>query len=109
MTFFIIQTTLKCIAFYSNRMPFDQNTFGGFVGMLVNGLTTGLTYLMITTTIASLFLSMGLFLQAFYLHYESMCRNINELIDKKMPEATKQFRLKSYLIETIHFHNQAKE
>lgn len=90
-------------------MPFDQTTFGGFVGMLVNGLTTGLTYLVITTTIASLFLSMGLYLQAFHSHYESMFDNMNAIVAGSSSNSDAAIRLKACLIEAVNFHNQAKE
>lgn len=89
-------------------MPFDQSTFAGFVGMLVNGLTTGLTYLITTTTIASLILSMGLFLRSFYTHFQSMMRNMDALVDGNSRQADISTPLKAYLIEAINFHNQAK-
>lgn len=90
-------------------MPFDQTTIGGFVGMLVNGLTTGLTYLVITTTIASLFLSMGLYLQAFCSHYESMFGDMNEIVAGSPSKFDDAIPLNACLVEAIKFHNQAKE
>lgn len=93
----------------SNSMPFDRSTVNGYTGFLLSGLILGLNYMIITATIASLFLSMGLYLRAFYLHYELMFRHMNELVDRKIPEAAKWIQLKACLIEAIKFHNQAKE
>lgn len=90
-------------------MPFDRSTVNGYTGFIVSGLILGLNYMTITATIASLFLSMGLYLRAFYLHYELMFRNMDELVDRKTPEADEPIRLKACLIEAIKFHIQAKE
>lgn len=93
----------------SNRMPFDPTTYSGFTGVLLCGLIFGLTYLIITTAVALLFLSMGLYLEAFCSHYESIFRNMNKLVDEKIQMACRQMRLKACLAEAIDFHSQAKE
>lgn len=91
------------------RMPFDLSTVYGFIGNLVSGLILGMSYLIITTTIACYFLSIGLFLQAFNSHYESMFRNMNVLVAVSPPSGDRIIRLKACLIEAINFHIQAKE
>lgn len=88
-------------------MPIDQTTVGGFTVTFISGLIFGLIYAIITTTIASLFVSMGLYSRAFYLHYESMFRDMNKLVgDTSSDVVEKQIRLKVNLIEAIKFHNQ---
>lgn len=97
------------LSFAIKRMPFDTNTYCGFIVVLVSGLICGITYLAVTIAVASLFLSMGLYLEAFRSHFESIFRNMTELVGKHTPDAVNQIRLKACLIEAIQLHNQARE
>lgn len=100
---------ITAFAFTFCRMPFDPNTVGGFTGVFVSGLIFGTNYLIITTTLVSFLLSMALYWRAFSTHYESMFRNMNDLVAAKPADAVTLIRLKARLIEAIDFHNQAKE
>lgn len=77
-------------------MPLDPSTFGGYMVYLVGGSVYGLTYLILTTTIASNFLSMGFCLRALYEHYESMFRSMNGMAEDS------PLRQKAALIEAIN-------
>lgn len=65
--------------------------------------------MIMTILIESLFLDMGLFLQAFHLHYESMLQKMNDMVDNRPATFDTAIRLKARFIDTILFHNQAKE
>lgn len=88
-------------------MPLDLNTIGGFISILFSALVFGFIYLIVSSTITSLFLSMGLYLGAFHSHYESMFHTMNELVKKNIPEAAKQIQLKACLVNAMNFHTQA--
>lgn len=99
--------SLSDFIFYS--VPFDVSTVAGFTGHLVSGFILGLSYLAITTTLASIFLSMGLYLRAFKSHYEAMFRNMDAIVAVGPLNSDRLIRLKTCLIEAINFHIQAKE
>lgn len=92
-----------------NRTPFDRNTFGGFTGVIVIYLIIGLAYMIMTILIESLFLVMGLFLQAFHLHYESMLQKINDMVYDRPAAIDTAIQLKARFIAAILFHNQSKQ
>lgn len=83
-------------------MPLEPSTFGGYMVHLVAGSVYGLTYLILTTTIASNFLSMGFYLRALYKHYELMFQGMNGMAEDS------PLRQKAALIEAINFQNTAK-
>lgn len=96
--------------FSSNRVPkSDQSTFEGYLVSLMIGFIPGLIYIVYTATLNALFVSMGFYFRAFYSHYESMFRNMNELVDGTAPEGAKQIQLKASLIEAIKLREQTKE
>lgn len=90
-----------------NRTPFDKSTFSGFCAILILDYVWGITYLGAIVVILSLFLSMGLFINTFRTHFESMFRNMDELVGEHRPRDY-VIQLKSGLIEAINLHNQAK-
>lgn len=96
-------------SFSSNRTPLDQNTAVGFSGILAIEIIFSLVYLTMTTSIVSLFLSMGLFLGAFCEHFDLMFRNMSELAGRKRPTFGSGIPLRKHLIEAIEFHIRAKE
>lgn len=60
--------------------------------------------------IESLFLAMGLYLRAFYLHYDSLFQSMSYLVDIDRPATNSgTIQIKARLIEAIQFHNRAKE
>lgn len=91
-----------------SRTPFDQNTFGGFAGILASELIGGSMFLTITFMISSLCLSMGLYFGAFCGHFELMFRNMSEIKIKNEPKYMNRLLLKTRLIEAVNFHNHAK-
>lgn len=81
--------------------------FGEFTGILICHLVQGYTYLIVTTTIGSFFVTFGMYLRAMSLHCESMIQSISDLVDSAAIE--REIRLKARLIDAVWFHNQANE
>lgn len=92
----------------TNRTPFNQSTNGGYCAVLAIELSTSSVYVAVTLTIATLFLSLGMFFNAFSIQFESMFRNMSELASRKRTRGS-MVELKQSLIDAIKFHNQAKE
>lgn len=89
-------------------MSFDENTFFGFCVLLYLNYVAGVGYIVVTTLIATLFVTAGLFFNTFRAHFELMFQNMGDLVTKhRRPDYAT--RLKACLIEAINFHNQAKE
>lgn len=66
--------------------------------------------MIISGLIQSLFLTMGLYLRACHLHYESMLQNMSELVGNHQDTIDSDaIPLKAHLIDAISLHNQAKE
>lgn len=94
--------------FPSNRLPFDPTTVGGYACIFICEETFGFMYIIVAATIAEIYLSMALYLGAFYSHFMSMFQSMNELVDVKTPEASRENQMKACLIEAIKFHNEAE-
>lgn len=69
----------------------------------------GSMYFMAVASIDCLFLTMGLFMEAFHSHYKLLLDDIDELAETGQFDSDLQTQLKMRLVTAIDFHNQAKE
>lgn len=100
--------------FFLTRMPFDDTTVYGFIATVTIQLGVGIAYFLSTLPSISLLLSMGLYLGAFCSHFETMFRNMSDLVVdlhdcNNFSVFEKALLLRTWLVEAIRFHNQAKE
>lgn len=97
--------------FIVNRTPFDSSTIGGYVSITATHLIAGLTYVFVSRMMESLFLAMGLNLWAFHQHYESIFRNMGDVVDNgnRRSATDTAIQLKARLIDAILLHNKATE
>lgn len=93
---------------FPNRLPFDLNTIGGYNCALAIHVILGAIYLTAVVSFGSLILTMGLFTGAFHTHFELVLDEINEMVDTGASRTKLSMRSKTYLIEAINLHNQAK-
>lgn len=92
-----------------HRLPYlDQSTLGGYCAFLAVQFATGSVYFAVNIATASIFLSLGLFFDAFCIQFELMFRNMSDLVGGRAALGS-TVKLKAFLIQAIHFHNQAKK
>lgn len=101
MTFFIL----------NNRTPFDSSTLEGYIRIVAIHLIAGLAYALVSRIMESLFLAMGLNLWAFHQHYESIFRNMSDVVgsSNRRSATAKAIQLRAHLIDAILLHSKAKE
>lgn len=92
-----------------NRTPFDENTMGGFSGILLTELIFWFSYISTAVLITTLYLVVGLYMDAIRKHFELLFRNMNEMFGGKSPafEIEGPISLKKWLIDELTFHIRA--
>lgn len=94
---------------FPSRVPYlNQSTYEGYCGILALEIVAGTLYFAVNMTIASLFLGLGLFFNAFSIQFASMFQHMSDLVSTDQTHGS-MVELKRYLIETITFHNKTKE
>lgn len=93
-----------------NSTPFDEGTFTGWFCVLCYALIPVVIYVALNTTLASFFMSTGLYFEASCNHYCRIFQNISEIADGRPPLTPKsKWKMAKLLIEAIRFHNRVKE
>lgn len=87
----------------SSSLPWDQNTFLGWVGEQIFTGMWCFAYMVVIMSITSFFISLGAFYRAYLRYFRALIVEINEVA------RTQKFRSKKLLGEMIEFHNSVKE
>lgn len=82
---------------------------GGFNGILLTELIFGFSYISTAALITTLYLVVGLYMEAIRKHFELMFRNMNEMFGEKVPafEIEGSISLKKWLVDALTFHIRA--
>lgn len=95
--------------FVTIRTPFEIGTAGGWLRNIFYCFSLGLPYASLNISISSFFLSQGLFFEAFYLHFQSVFKDLDEIVGSKQTFARRtDLECKLAVIEAIQLHSNAK-
>lgn len=94
---------------YLFSLPWNQQTFSGWIYELFFSLILCTCYCLINGAILSFFMGLCEFHMAFRNHFNTLIQNMDEIDSKFVDSASKNRQMKLLLSEAIKFHVSVKE